>query len=81
VNLNISKKSNSRPKPAKPCGTGILLPPPPSGTVKPIPTATSSKEAALDDLDFGLANLSVDSKLQPESSSNQENASSGWAQF
>ena len=76
VNLNIAKKSTSRPKPAKSTGSGIL-PPPPSGVVKTIPSASKGNDG---DLDFGFSNLSVDSKAK-QSSSNQETAPSSWAQF
>ena len=82
VNLNIAKKSSSKPKASKTQGTGILLPPPPGASSKTTPSAgTASKNSFEDDLDFGLAKLSVEPETKTSSSTQDKDAPSGWAQF
>ena len=84
VNLNIAKKSSSKPKASKTQGTGILLPPPGASSKTTPSVATASKNSFEDDLDFGLAKLSVEPETKTSSTQDKtqdKDASSGWAQF
>jgi len=75
VNLNISKKtSTSRPKVKSTAGIGgILLPPPPSASSRPIESITTPSSNAKDDFASAFDTLSVGDE--------SKTGNTGWAQF